>query len=266
MTASAHLAGGRHELGAGSHEPGSIEERLAEAAAAPTEAEREEILAEVIVDQLPMARSIALRYRDRGQPLEDLVQVASLALVLAVKRFRPEESASFAAFATPTITGELRRYFRDHGWTVRPPRRLQELRPRIVAATGELEQELRRAPTVAELADYLDVPAEEVLEAQVASSSYRHLSLDRTSAPGQDDSLGEEVGEADERLELVLKRVALPQMVATLSDRDRKVLDLRFVHEYTQQQVADEIGVTQMQVSRILSRIRREMRQLAANG
>jgi RNA polymerase sigma-B factor len=243
----------------------AVEERLAEAQRAASAEEREEILAEVIVEQLPLARSIATRYRGRGQPLEDLVQVASLALVLAVKRYRPGRAPSFNAYAVPTITGELRRHFRDHGWTVRPPRRLQELRPRVVAASAELEQTLHRAPTVAEVAERLDVPPEDVLETRLASSSYRHLSLDGART-GQEHSVADLVGGPDDRLEQVLQRAALPRLVATLSERDRTVLDLRFLHDYTQQQVADEIGVTQMQVSRILRRIEHDLQALARDG
>ncbi|HET8598912.1 MAG TPA: SigB/SigF/SigG family RNA polymerase sigma factor [Segeticoccus sp.] len=250
-------------------DPGTltVEDRLAEAAEV-TDAEREEILAEVIVDQLPLARSIAARYRDRGEPLEDLVQVASMALVMAVKRYRPGHGVSFSAFAVPTITGELRRHFRDHGWSIRPPRRVQELRPRLRQGIEDLTQELHRPPSVAELAEHLDVPAEEILETQSATTSYHNLSLDgpvrQSSGDDVSASLSDTVGAPDDGFELVVERVSAAPLLASLSERDQRVLALRYLDGCTQQQIADEIGVTQMQVSRLLSRSLQRLQALAA--
>jgi RNA polymerase sigma-B factor len=245
-----------------------VEDRLAEAQDASA-AEREEILAEVIVDQLPLARSIAARYRDRGEALEDLVQVASMALVMAVKRYRPGQGVSFSAFAVPTITGELRRHFRDHGWSIRPPRRIQELRPRLRQAVEDLTQELHRPPSVAELAEHLDVPAEEILETQSATTSYHILSLDGPVHQSQTEDgsalLGDTVGGTDGGFEQAVERVSAAPLLASLSERDQRVLALRYLDGCTQQQIADEIGVTQMQVSRLLSRSLKRLRSMAAH-
>lgn len=241
----------------------SVEDLLVAAEAAPTGAEREELLAEVVIEELPLARRVATRYRNRGQPLEDLVQIASMALVLAVKRYRPGAGCSFEAYAVPTITGELRRSFREQGWSIRPPRRLQELRPRLAQAAEVLSQRLCRQPTAAELAEHLDVPAEDVLEAELAGSNYRQLSLDAPSRLSTEVPVSETLGQDDARLEWVLRRASAGRIMAQLEARERRVLVLRYLQEWTQQQIAEDIGVTQMQVSRILSHLQTRLRRMA---
>lgn len=240
-----------------------VEELLAEAFEADP-ATREEILSGVIVSQLPLARSIAARYRDRGEQLEDLVQVASMALVMAVQRYRVGQGVSFAAYAVPTITGELRRYFRDHGWAIRPPRRIQELRPRVRTAAQELAQELHRAPTADEVAELLDVSAEDVRETQMATAEYHSLSLD---LPGRDDddatSLADRIGGPDPRIDSLVDLISVRPLLTCLSSRDRRILALRFFDGRTQQQIADEIGVTQMQVSRLLAQAISKLQAMA---
>lgn len=263
ITTSHRAVGPNTSTNTDDHDGESVEDRLA-AAQEASPAEREEILSEVIVSQLPLARSIAARYRDRGESLDDLVQVASMALVMATQRYRPGQGVSFSAFAVPTITGELRRYFRDHGWAIRPPRRIQELRPRLRAATEELTQERHRPPSAAELAEHLDVPVDDVLETQAATGSYHHLSLDTpTHADEGAAPLADSVGAADERLDRVLERVSVRPLLSAISSRDRKVLALRYFDDCTQQQIADQIGVTQMQVSRLLSQSLSTLRALA---
>ncbi len=241
----------------------SVEDRL-ERASAAGRAEREQILSDVVLDQMPLARSTALRYRDRGEPVDDLIQVASMGLVLAVQRYRPGHGVSFAAYAVPTMTGELRRYFRDHGWGVRPPRRVQELRPRVVGATEELTHELGRVPTVPEIAERLEVGDADVLETQHATGSYTHTSLDApVRADGSAAPLAETLGSPDERIETVVDRVSVRPLLTSLSSRDQRILFLRYFDGCTQQQIADRIGVTQMQVSRLLSQSMRQLRSMA---
>lgn len=239
----------------------TVEQALARAwAAGPAQRQRQ--LDAVVLSQLGLARSIALRYRDRGEPAEDLMQVASMALVMAVQRYRPEHGVSFAAFAVPTVTGELRRHFRDRGWDVRPPRRVQELRGQVQAAAAELSQVLGRAPTHNEIAGRLDVDVHEVLETLTATQGYHSLSLD---APATDDSgaatLADLRGGLDDSLERVSDLQAVRPMLARLGPRDRHILALRYFRGCTQQEIADDIGVTQMQVSRLLSQALTRLRQ-----
>jgi RNA polymerase sigma-B factor len=231
----------------------SVEDTLALACSAD-EAERQQMLDDVVVSQLGLARSIAMRYRDRGEPIEDLVQVANMALVMAVQRYQPDHGVSFAAFAVPTITGELRRYFRDRGWDVRPPRRIQELRGHVQSASQDLAQELGRAPTTVEVAARLNVDVREVLETLTATEGYHSLSLDSPAPDGAGTAtLADVVGGPDSTLDYVIDIEAVRPLLARLSKRDRHIVALRFFRGCTQQEIADEIGVTQMQVSRLLT-------------
>jgi RNA polymerase sigma-B factor len=237
--------------GESAEQPG-VEQLLARAAKARG-AERDRLMEQATVSQLGLARSMALRYRDRGEPLEDLVQVANLALVMAVQRYRPEQGVPFAAFAVPTITGELRRHFRDHGWNVRPPRRLQELRARIQNIGHDLSQELGHAPSNEQLAERLGVDVEEVREAAKAAEGYHSLSLDAPATSGEGTELVDWLGEDDQQYDRTADVLAVRPLLAGLDERTRHILCLRFYRGCTQQQIADEIGVTQMQVSRLIS-------------
>ncbi|MGL5858015.1 MAG: sigma-70 family RNA polymerase sigma factor [Angustibacter sp.] len=231
----------------------------------------------LIRDHMPLARSLAFRYRDRGENLDDLIQVAYVGLVKAAQSYREGVGANFEAFAVPTMTGELRRYFRDRGWDVRPPRRLQELRLRIRRAEEVLSHQLRRLPSTAEIATYLEVPPAEVDEARAASQAYSAVSLD-APPPGFDDA---DWSGADSVADLVLADgarssctsafesageeqvtidVAIRPLLAQLDEREQLILALRFYGGYTQQQIAQRIGVTQMQVSRLLSQVLRRLR------
>jgi RNA polymerase sigma-B factor len=207
----------------------------------------------LVVDHLWLARSLAARYRDRGESSEDLEQVAALALVRAADGFRPEEGNGFAAYAVPSITGELRKHFRDKGWDVRPPRRLQELRWRLRGTEQELTHELMRMPTTVELAQRLGVEPREVDLARQASAGYSAVSLDAPAAGRATTSWADVLADEDEEV-AAEDAIALRPLLSTLCDRDQRIIALRFYRGLTQQQIADDVGVTQMQVSRLLSR------------
>ncbi|GAA5032036.1 SigB/SigF/SigG family RNA polymerase sigma factor [Terrabacter aeriphilus] len=203
---------------------------------------------------LPLSDGMARRYVNKGIEEEDLVQVARLALVKAISRFDVGNGCSFAAFAVPTIAGELKRHFRDHGWMVRPSRRVQELRISARIRRRELEQELGHTPSRTELAEELGVPAEMLAEADANDSSFRPLSIDAPTAGGDETTLGATIAVTDPELEQVCDHVALSAALRDLDDRTRRVLLLRFVDEATQREIADEVGASQMQVSRMLKR------------
>jgi RNA polymerase sigma-B factor len=220
---------------------------------------RRHLLDQIVEANLPLARSIARRYAGRGIAVDDLEQVAALALVSAAKRFDPARGADFFAYAVPTIKGELRKHFRDAGWVVRPPRRLQELQARLWAAEQDLGQVLGRPATPAEIAEHLEVDLDEVLEALGLSGCFSTASLDVPL--GEDGATYADLqGEEDGAFEQCDARVALGPLVRNLSERDRRILELRFFRNWSQQRIGEEIGVTQMQVSRLLSRILGQLR------
>ena len=215
---------------------------------------RQAIEAKIVDRYLAYADGVAARYLGRGIELEDLTQVARLGLCQAVRRFQPDKSVPFLAFAAPTIHGEIKRYFRDHGWVVRPPRRLQELHARIGPATRDLEQCLHRLPTTAELADKLGSTVAEVDEARCAETGYRAESLHRV--PGQDGlSWEEQLATGDDEFRAADTRIDLLAAVATLTTREQRVVALRFGQDLTQSQTAAELGISQMQVCRIQAKI-----------
>lgn len=227
------------------------------------ESERSQLLDTVVLLNMPVARSIALRYRDRGENIDDLCQVAYLGLVKASRGFDWRRGHDFLAFAAPTISGEVKRYFRDRGWDVRPPRRVQDLKPLVERTADELSHELRRSPTVAEIAARLDVGQEQVIETLVAIRSYSACSLD-TPVTEESVPLQERLGGPDAALERVVDHVAVQPLVAALPERDRLILSLRFGQGLTQSQIAERIGVSQMQVSRLLSRTLARLRSQVA--
>jgi RNA polymerase sigma-B factor len=205
---------------------------------------------------LPLARQLASRYAGRGRPLEDLIQVANLGLVKAVDRYRLDRGAAFSSYAVPTVVGELRRHFRDVGWAVHVPRSVQERVLKIGRATERFAADAGRPPTVAELAEAIEESQEDVVEALSAGHAYEADSLDEPSSAGDGESAprGERMGEDDPGYERVEDWQAIAPAIKELSDRDRIVLRLRFVEDLTQSQIADQVGVSQMQVSRILRR------------
>jgi RNA polymerase sigma-B factor len=212
---------------------------------------------EELVDRfLPLARNLARRYAGAREPFDDLLQVASLGLVKAVDRFDVERGAAFSSFAVPTILGELKRYFRDLGWSVHVPRGAQEQALKVQEAQERLTTRTGRPPTVNELAEYMELSVEDVLDALETAAAHHSASLDAPREDGEEESgtLVDMFGEEDRRYELVDETVTISDAARQLSARERRVLALRFVHDMTQTQIASEIGVSQMQVSRILRR------------
>ncbi|TFV73941.1 RNA polymerase sigma factor SigF [Blastococcus sp. CT_GayMR19] len=224
---------------------------------------RRERLREILVEEhLPLVRHFARRFSNRGEPFDDLLQVGTLGLIAAIDRFDPTRGVEFLSFAVPTITGEIKRHFRDQGWSVRVPRRLQELHLSLNAAVGELAQKNGRAPTPSELADHLRIPRAEVLEGLAVANAYRSSSLDERLS-GEDDSptLAATLGEEDAALEGVEYRESLQPLLATIPARERRILILRFFGNMTQSQIAADIGISQMHVSRLLSQTLAKLRE-----
>lgn len=228
-------------------------------AAAASGDEQHDLREQVVELNMELAANLARRYSRRGLADDDLRQVAYLGLLKAVRGFQSDRSDSFTAYAIPTIRGELRRHFRDTGWTVRPPRRIQELQARVRSVEADLIQELHRSPTVRELAEAVGAEVDDVTETVTAGSCFTPLSLDApVSENGQD--LGSTLQGADQDLAGAEARLLLGPAVRRLGDRDRSILELRFFQGLTQQQIGDQLGVSQMQVSRILNRILTELR------
>jgi RNA polymerase sigma-B factor len=213
---------------------------------------------------LPVARRMAARYAGVSEPLDDLLQVASLGLLNAIDRFDPGRGTPFIGFAKPTILGELKRYFRDRVWTVRVPRSIHDMMARVEKATEALELELRRPPSVGELATELGVESAEVLEALEANHNRRPLSLDAPRVGSdEDDSPPEWVGEQELGYERVEDRIMLENVLPALGERERQILKLRFVDEMPQSRIAERLGCSQMQVSRLLRRALQQLREEA---
>ncbi len=205
---------------------------------------------------MPLADHIARRFEGRGEPREDLAQVARVGLVNAVARFDVDAGSDFVSFAVPTIMGEVRRHFRDNSWSVKVPRRLKELHLQLGAGTAELSQRLGRAPTASELARELGLDRSEVVEGLVAGSSYNTLSIDSGSSTGDDDdrSIVDTLGDVDSGIERIENREALRPLLNALPERERTVLVLRFFESMTQTQIAERVGISQMHVSRLLAK------------
>ncbi len=220
------------------------------------------VRAELIEAHVGLAEYLARRFNNRGEPLDDLVQVASTGLIKAVDRFEPERGLEFSTYATHTIVGELKRHFRDKGWAVRVPRRMQELHLRLGALVATLNQDLGRSPTIPEIAQAAGVSEEEILEAMEAGQAYRFTSLDAPS-PGEDagGSLATSLGEEDEGMVEVEHRVALSPLIAKLPPRQQRILHLRFFEGLTQSEIASQLGISQMHVSRLLARSLAQLRQ-----
>ena len=209
---------------------------------------------------LPLVEHCARRFRNRGEPFEDLVQVGTIGLIKSVDRFDSDRGVEFSTYATPTIIGEIKRYFRDKGWAIRVPRRLQELRMQIGAATAELTQSLGRSPTPRELAESIGCSVEEIVEGIESSNAYSTLSLDATDDDDGSPSMLDAIGIDDEAIEHVEIRESIKPLLDRLDQREKKILLLRFFRNMTQSQIAEEIGVSQMHVSRLLSRTLQHLR------
>ena len=228
---------------------------LAEYADLPEDDPRRERVRERLVHGfLPVARNIARRFARRGEPTDDLEQVASLGLLHAIERFDPSRERDFLSYAVPTIMGEVRRHFRDSAWSVRTPRSVKDRYVAVGSATASMSQRLGRAPTAAELAEHLDMTRDEVAEAISAHGSYQPASLDESLGSGDDSALVDILGVVDGELDRVEIRSLVGSLVRDLPERERTMLALRFVHEKTQAEIAAVLCISQMHVSRLLSR------------
>ncbi|MFJ4769089.1 RNA polymerase sigma factor SigF [Streptomyces uncialis] len=210
---------------------------------------------------LPLVEHLARRFRNRGEPLDDLTQVATIGLIKSVDRFDPERGVEFSTYATPTVVGEIKRHFRDKGWAVRVPRRLQELRLSLTTATAELSQQHGRSPTVHELAEKLAISEEEVLEGLESANAYSTLSLDVPDTDDESPAVADTLGSEDEALEGVEYRESLKPLLEDLPPREKRILLLRFFGNMTQSQIAQEVGISQMHVSRLLARTLAQLRE-----
>ena len=225
------------------------------------DAEREQARNDLVHLHLALVQHCARRFRNRGEPYEDLVQVGTIGLIKSIDRFDLERGVEFSTYATPTIIGEIKRHFRDKGWAIRVPRRLQELRMHIASATAELTQQLGRSPTPRELAERIGCTVEEIVEGIESSNAYATLSLD--AGDDHDDgaaSMLEAIGTEDDNLEHVEIRESIKPLLDQLDAREKKILLLRFFKNMTQSQIAEEIGVSQMHVSRLLTRTLEQLR------
>ena len=213
---------------------------------------------------LPLARQLARRYGGSGEALDDLVQVASLGLVKAIDRYELDRGTAFSSFAVPTILGEIKRYFRDTGWTIRVPRAIQERRLQVNKAIPLLTNQLGRSPTTAEIAEHIQATSEEVLEALEAALAYEPVSLDTTPGGDEDDEgagWGQSLGDDDPNYEVVENEASLAPAMRALPPRERVILHLRFVEDLTQSQIAEKIGVSQMHVSRLIRKALETVRE-----
>ncbi len=210
---------------------------------------------------LPLVDHCARRFTNRGEPLDDLVQVGTIGLIKSVDRFDTDRGVEFSTYATPTIIGEIKRYFRDKGWAIRVPRRLQELRMSIGAVTGDMSQDLGRSPTPREIAEKLGVTVEEVMEGIESANAYSTLSLDAGDNNGEGgSSMLDSLGMDDVALAHVEIRESIKPLIEALPAREKRILMLRFFRGMTQSQIAEEIGVSQMHVSRLLNRTLEQLR------
>lgn len=227
-----------------------------------SEQRRRECRDELVRLHLPLVDHCARRFTNRGEPFDDLVQVGTIGLIKSVDRFDTERGVEFSTYATPTIIGEIKRYFRDKGWAIRVPRRLQELRMSISSVTGDLSQQLGRSPTTGEIAERIGVTVEEVLEGIESANAYSTLSLDAgdNDDEGGGNSMLDSLGMDDEGLAHVEIRESIKPLIEQLPPREKRILLLRFFRGMTQSQIAAEIGVSQMHVSRLLTRTLEQLR------
>jgi RNA polymerase sigma-B factor len=231
---------------------------------------RDKVLRDEIVGaQVGLAEYLARRFKNRGEPIEDLIQVALLGLLKAVERFDPSRGLEFSTFATPTIVGELKRHFRDKGWAVRVPRRVQELHLRMGTVVNNLAQELGRSPTIPEIARRAEVSVDEVLEAMEAGRAYRFSSIDTPA--GEDEERGPapaatQLGADESGMDEVEHRMLLSPLIASLPKREQMIIHLRFFRGMTQSEIASRLGISQMHVSRLLARSLAQLRERARSA
>ena len=221
----------------------------------------EEARDQLIVSHLNLVRFLASKFKNRGEPLDDLVQVGTIGLIKAIDRFDPERGLEFTTYATPTILGEIKRHFRDKGWSIRVPRRLQELSAKVTQATDELTVELQRSPSVEEIAAKLGVGAEEILEAMESSGAYTSVSLEAGGSSEDDEApaLIDRLGSVDEDLDASDDRMVIDDAIRDFSPREQEIVRMRFIDGLTQVEIAKRLGVSQVQVSRLLRRTLRKI-------
>ncbi|WP_374118589.1 RNA polymerase sigma factor SigF [Streptomyces sp. 8L] len=247
---------------ADAHDRGGARALFIELRALPDgSAERADLRNRLVRMHLPLVEHLARRFRNRGEPLDDLTQVATIGLIKSVDRFDPDRGVEFSTYATPTVVGEIKRHFRDKGWAVRVPRRLQELRLSLTTATAELSQQHGRSPTVHELAERLGISEEEVLEGLESANAYSTLSLDVPDTDDESPAVADTLGAEDEALEGVEYRESLKPLLEDLPPREKRILLLRFFGNMTQSQIAQEVGISQMHVSRLLARTLAQLRE-----
>lgn len=210
----------------------------------------------LVMSHMNLVRFLANKFKNRGEPLDDLIQVGYLGLLKAIDRFDPSRGLEFTTYATPTIMGEIKRHFRDKGWSVRVPRRLQELSAKVNQATDVLTTELQRSPKIEEIAEYLDASVDEVLEAMESSSAYSSVPLEGTGSNDNDDapSVLDRYATEDSALNFTDDRLIIEEALKGFSPREREVIDLRFLQGMTQIEIAEQLGISQVQVSRLLRR------------
>ena len=210
----------------------------------------------LVMSHMNLVRFLANKFKNRGEPLDDLIQVGYLGLLKAIDRFDPSRGLEFTTYATPTIMGEIKRHFRDKGWSVRVPRRLQELSAKVNQATDVLTTELQRSPKIEEIAEYLDASVDEVLEAMESSSAYSSVQLEGTGNNDNDDapSVLDRYATEDSALNFTDDRLIIQEALKGFSPREREVIDLRFLQGMTQIEIAEQLGISQVQVSRLLRR------------
>lgn len=210
----------------------------------------------LVMSHMNLVRFLANKFKNRGEPLDDLIQVGYLGLLKAIDRFDPSRGLEFTTYATPTIMGEIKRHFRDKGWSVRVPRRLQELSAKVNQATDVLTTELQRSPKIEEIAEYLDASVDEVLEAMESSSAYSSVPLEGTGNNDNDDapSVLDRYATEDSALNYTDDRLIIQEALKGFSPREREVIDLRFLQGMTQIEIAEQLGISQVQVSRLLRR------------
>jgi RNA polymerase sigma-B factor len=222
---------------------------------------RRDIRDQLVTMHLPLVEHLARRFRDRGESHEDLVQVGTIGLIKAVDRFDVDRGVEFSTYATPTIVGEIKRHFRDRGWAIRVPRRLQEMRLLLNRGTADLTQQLGRSPTVAELAKHLGITEDEVLEGLESAQAYATTSLDGGENSDDGASVAATLGTVDTELEGVENRESLRPLLQALPEREQRILQLRFFENKTQSEIAREVGLSQMHVSRLLSKTLATLRE-----
>jgi RNA polymerase sigma-B factor len=226
--------------------------------------ERDPAAREALVERfLPLARQLARRYQRGGEPLDDLIQVASLGLLKAIDRFDPDRPTAFSSFAVPTILGELKRHFRDRGWSVRVPRDLQEMSVRVEKVADTMARQLGRAPTPAEIGEEIGITTESVLEAREAAGAYRAVSLDRPHDDDEGEGMAETFGVEDPGFGLAEDAATVESLMSVLSDREREVLRLRFAEDLTQSEIGARVGVSQMHISRLIRQALARLRAAA---